>query len=179
LLLPFLVGSIPFAFFGGTLKIEKDVFEVILFVVLLIAGLLLLSNNKSYKNNDLHIKKLNSLISFIIGSVIGLISGIVGIGGGIFLSPILFLMRASRPKFIVTSASVFILINSISGIMGQFTKTQVVNEIGNYWYLFAIVLLGGLIGNFINLKFIPTRILAFITSCLVIFVSLRVGFKIL
>ena len=108
LLLPFLVGSIPFAFFGGTLKIEKDVFEVLLFVVLLIAGLLLLSNNKSYKNNDLHIKKLNSLISFIIGSVLGLISGIVGIGGGIFLSPILFLLQAEKPRIIATTASLFI-----------------------------------------------------------------------
>ena len=179
LLYPYLIGSIPFAFIGASISIEKNLFEILLFFILILAGIFLLIESKSFNKKDIIVKKIPLVLSILIGSIIGFISGLIGIGGGIFLSPILFLMRASRPKFIVTSASVFILINSISGIMGQFTKTQVVNEIGNYWYLFAIVLLGGLIGNFINLKFIPTRILAFITSCLVIFVSLRVGFKIL
>ena len=58
LLLPFLIGSVPFAFLGGTLKIEKDIFEILLFLVLSISGVLLLINNKSYENNDLIIKKL-------------------------------------------------------------------------------------------------------------------------
>ena len=65
LLLPFLIGSVPFAFFGGTLKIEKEIFEIILFLVLSIAGILLLINNKSYENNDLIIKKLNFVISLL------------------------------------------------------------------------------------------------------------------
>ena len=112
LLLPFLIGSVPLAFLGGTLKIEKDIFEILLFFVLSIAGFLLLINNKSYENNNLIIKKLNLIISFLIGSVLGLISGIVGIGGGIFLSPILFLIKAEKPKIIVTTASLFILINA-------------------------------------------------------------------
>ena len=103
LLLPFLIGSIPFAFLGGALKIEKDFFEILLFFVLSVAGILLLINNKSYENNNLIIKKLNFLISLFIGSVLGLISGIVGIGGGIFLSPILFLLKAEKPKIIVTT----------------------------------------------------------------------------
>ena len=179
LILPYLVASVPLAYIGGSLQIEKDIFELTLFFVLFIAGIMLLINFKTYDDNEQSYKKIPLLISFPVGGLIGFLSGIVGIGGGIFLSPILFLMRASRPKYIVTSASVFILINSISGVVGQFTKSQVVNEISNFWYLFLIVLLGGLIGNFINLKFIPTKILAFITSCLVIFVSLRVGFKIL
>ena len=63
LILPFLIGSIPLAFFGGTLIIEKDIFEILLFFVLSIAGFLLLINNKSYENNNLIIKKLNFLIS--------------------------------------------------------------------------------------------------------------------
>ena len=59
LLIPFLIGSIPLAFIGGTLKIEKDLFEIILFIVLSLAGLLLLIKNKSYEDNDITIKKLN------------------------------------------------------------------------------------------------------------------------
>ena len=57
--------------------------------------------------------------------MLGFISGIVGIGGGIFLSPILFLLKAEKPKIIATTASLFILINSISGVLGQFTKENI------------------------------------------------------
>jgi hypothetical protein len=64
LLIPFLVGSIPFAFFGGSLKIEKEIFEILLFFVLSIAGILLLINNKSYKKENLIINKLSSIYSF-------------------------------------------------------------------------------------------------------------------
>tara|TARA_Y100000022_G_scaffold172722_1_gene159853 strand:+ start:54 stop:800 length:747 start_codon:yes stop_codon:yes gene_type:complete len=178
LLFPFLLGSIPFAFFGGTLKIEKEIFEILLFLVLSIAGVLLLINNKSYENNTLIIKKLNFVISLFIGSVLGLVSGIVGIGGGIFLSPILFLLKAEKPKIIVTTASLFILINSISGILGQLTKENIILELSNYFPLFMCVFIGGLLGNYLNLKIFTSRVLAIITSLLVIFVSIRMGVRI-
>ena len=178
LLIPFLIGSIPFAFFGGTLKIDKEIFEILLFVVLSSAGILLLINNKSYDAKSLIVRKLNFFISLLIGSFLGLISGIVGIGGGIFLSPILFLLKAEKPKVIVTTASIFILINSISGVLGQFTKENVINDLFLYWPLFLSVLMGGYIGNYINLKFLSNRALTIITSLLVIFVSIRIGIKI-
>jgi len=178
LLIPFLLGSVPFAFFGGSLKIEKEMFEILLFFVLSVAGILLLMNNKSYKNDNLLIKKLNFIISFSIGSVIGLISGIVGIGGGIFLSPILFLLKAEKPKIIATTASLFILINSISGILGQLTKENVLIELSNFIFLFLCVFIGGLLGNYLNLKIFTSRVLAIITSLLVIFISIRMGLRI-
>ena len=177
LLLPFLIGSIPFAFLGGALKIDKDFFEILLFFVLSVAGILLLINNKSYENENLIIKKINFIYSLIIGSILGLVSGIVGIGGGIFLSPILFLLKAEKPKIISTTASLFILINSISGILGQFTKDKTFDELINYWPLFLSVLIGGLIGNYLNLKIFSNRILTILTSLLVIFVSVRIGIR--
>tara|TARA_B100001121_G_scaffold262708_1_gene243179 strand:+ start:385 stop:1131 length:747 start_codon:yes stop_codon:yes gene_type:complete len=178
LLLPFLIGSIPLAFFGGTLIINKEIFEILLFLVLSVAGVLLLINNKSYEDKNLVTKKLNSLISIFIGSILGLISGIIGIGGGIFLSPILFLLKADKPKTIVTTASLFILINSISGILGHLSKENVLNEAFLYWPLFLAVLIGGLFGNYLNLKIFSNRILALMTSFLVIFVAFRMAFKI-
>ena len=177
-LIPFLVGSIPLAFIGGTLIIDKEIFEILLFIVLSIAGLLLLLNNKSYGEKKIIIKKINFFISIIIGSILGFVSGVVGIGGGIFLSPILFLFKADSPKNIVTNASLFILINSISGIFGQLSKENIINEISPYWPLFFVVLVGGLFGNFLNLKIFSNRILALITSLLVIFVAVRMGLKI-
>jgi uncharacterized membrane protein YfcA len=178
LLLPFLIGSIPFAFFGGTLKINQEIFEILLFLVLLMAGVLLLFHNKAYKNENIVIKKINFTFSIILGSFLGLISGVIGIGGGIFLSPILFLLKADLPKNIVTNASLFILINSISGVIGQFTKDNIFNEFIIYWPLFLSVLIGGFLGNYLNLKIFSNRILALITSLLVIFVAIRMGFRI-
>ena len=178
LLLPFLIGSIPFAYIGGTLIINKEIFEILLFLVLSVAGSLLLMNNKAYENKDVTVIKLNIFVSVLIGSLLGLISGIVGIGGGIFLSPILFLLKADKPKNIITTASLFILVNSISGIFGQFTKDDILNEFVIYWPLFLSVFIGGLIGNYLNLKIFSNRVLALITSFLVIFVAARMAFKI-
>ena len=178
LLIPFLAGSIPFAFIGGTLKIDKEIFEILLFVVLFIAGTLLLINNKSYGSANFIKKKFNFFFSFLIGLVLGLVSGIVGIGGGIFLSPILFIIKADKPKNISTHASIFILINSISGLLGQLTKEIPFNQIMIYWPLFLSVIIGGLIGNYLNLKILSGRLLAISTSLLVILVAFRMGFKI-
>ena len=178
LLIPFLIGSIPFSFLGGTLIINKEIFEILLFIVLSIAGLLLMVNNKSYEKKEIKVKKLNFIISFLIGSILGIISGTVGIGGGIFLSPILFLLKADSPKNIATSASLFILINSISGIFGQLSKENILNEVLLYWPLFFAVIIGGILGNFLNLKIFSSRVLVLMTSVLVIFVAARMGYGI-
>jgi len=177
LLIPYLIGSIPLAFIGGSLPIEKKFFEILLFSVLAVAGVLLLFKFKSYEDKEEDYRKIPVVISVLVGGILGFISGVVGIGGGIFLSPILFLIRAGRPKHIVTSASLFILINSLSGIIGQLTKNAVLSEIQNYWFLLLAVLIGGQVGNFLNLKIFPTRVLALVTSCLVLFVAIRMGYK--
>ena len=180
LLYPYLIGSIPFAYIGGSLPIEKQFFEILLFLVLLASGFLLLFNFKSYDDDkEESYRKIPLLISIIIGGVLGFISGVVGIGGGIFLSPILFIIKAGRPKHIVTAASLFILINSIFGILGQLTKNIILSEIYNYWYLLVAVFVGGQIGNFLNLKIFSARILALVTACLVLFVAARIGIRLL
>ena len=178
LLIPYLIGSIPLAFIGGSLPIEKEFFEILLFVVLTIAGVLLLFKFNSYDDKIEIFRKIPILVSILIGGILGFVSGVAGVGGGIFLSPILFLLKAGKPKHIVTTASLFILINSLSGIFGQLTKSTVLNEIQNYWFLFLAVLIGGQIGNFLNLKIFPTRILALVTAALVLFVAIRMAFKI-
>ena len=178
LLIPYLIGSIPLAFIGGSLPIEKEFFQILLFVVLTVAGILLLFKFKSYDNKIEIFRKIPIIVSILIGGILGFVSGIAGVGGGIFLSPILFLLRAGKPKHIVTAASLFILINSLSGIIGQLTKTTVLSEIQNYWFLFLAVLIGGQIGNFLNLKIFPTRLLALVTAGLVLFVAARMAYKI-
>ncbi len=159
------------------LEIDKNLLEIFLFIVLAIAGTLLLINFKSYDDNKSSYRDIPILISILIGGILGFVSGVVGIGGGIFLSPILFLIKAAKPKHIVTAASLFIFINSISGVIGQLTKNIVLSDISNYWYLFLVVIIGGHIGNYLNLKIFPTRLLALVTSGLVLFVAIRMGVK--
>lgn len=179
LLFPYLIGSIPFSFIGGTINLEKEIFEIILFFVLSSAGLILFLNSSSYKEKSFKLKKISKFTSIIIGSILGFISGVVGIGGGIFLSPILFLLKVGYPKQIATTASIFILINSISGIFGQFTKQNTLSNFLDFWPLFMVVLIGGLVGNFLNIRFFSNKLLTIITSGLVIFVAIRIGLKII
>ena len=177
ILTPYLISSVPLAFIGGSLSIEKNIFEILLFIVLSFAGILLLIKFKSFDDFKEIKTKIPKTLSILVGGAIGFISGIVGIGGGIFLSPILLLFRVDKAKNIATAASLFILINSISGLAGQFTKSSVINEIYIYWPLFLLVLLGGQLGNFLNLKVFPARVLALVTAGLVIFVAIRMGLK--
>jgi len=177
LLIPYLIGSIPLAYLGGSFQIDKQIFEILLFFVLSVAGTLLLINFRFYEDKKKIYKIVPNLLAILIGGALGFLSGIVGIGGGIFLSPILFLLRAGNPKHITTTASLFILINSLFGIAGQVSKNLVFIEIQNYWPLLLIVLIGGQIGNFLNLKIFSTRTLALFTALLVLFVAIRMGFQ--
>jgi len=177
ILTPYLISSVPLAFIGGSISIDKNFFEILLFIILALAGIMLLLKFKSFDKKIESYNKIPKIVAILIGGTIGFISGVVGIGGGIFLSPILLLVRVDSAKNIATAASLFILINSISGLTGQFTKASVINEVYSYWPLFLFVLLGGLLGNYLNLKIFPTRILALVTSALVIFVAIRMGLK--
>ena len=179
LLTPYLIGSVPFSFFGASISIDKDLFEILLFFILLIAGIFLLLESKSFNKDQIVIRQVSKVISIFIGSIIGFISGLVGIGGGIFLSPILFLIKAGYPKHITSTASLFILINSVFGIAGHLTKDIVLKEFLNFWPLFVAVLIGGQIGSFLNIKFLSNKVLALMTSFLVIFVAIRMGFKLI
>ena len=177
LLSPFLISSIPLAFIGGSLQLNKSFFEILLFAVLTLAGLSLLLKFRSFDESKEVNNSIPKMISVLIGGSIGFVSGVVGIGGGIFLSPVLLLIRAGKTRHIATTASLFILINSISGLAGQSTKGFIFNEIYNYWPLFLLVLIGGQLGNFLNIKILPARVMILLTSGLVIFVSVRMGLR--
>ena len=179
LLTPYLIGSVPFAFFGASISIDKNLFEILLFFILLVAGIFLLFESKSFNKDLIKITQIPKFLSITIGIIIGFISGLVGIGGGIFLSPILFLLKAGYPKHITSTASLFILINSVFGVAGQLTKDIVSNEFLNYWPLFIAVLIGGQIGSFLNIKFLSNKVLALMTSFLVIFVAIRMGARLI
>lgn len=179
LLLPYLMSSIPLAFLGGSLAISKSFFEIALFISLTTAGILLFFKSRSTEQAETSYSDTPLLLSIPIGGLLGFVSGVIGIGGGIFLSPILFLLKAAPPKQIATTASLFILINSVSGIFGQFTKAHSITDLKSYWLLLIAVLIGGQIGNLLHLKLLSPQKLTMITAGLVLFVGLRMGFRLI
>tara|TARA_Y100000591_G_C21715384_1_gene635810 strand:- start:212 stop:964 length:753 start_codon:yes stop_codon:yes gene_type:complete len=176
--LPLIIFSAPFAWIGGRLPIDKELFLAILGISLLVSGMLLLIRKEEIENFS---KSVNSKIGIFLYSImsvlIGLISGLVGIGGGIFLSPILHLTKTIPSMNIAAISSVFIFVNSIAGLSGQFMKdnnTNLINEFVGYYWLFFAVLIGGSIGTYLGIKTFHPKIVRRLTAILVIYVSLRI-----
>lgn len=174
-LIPFLLASIPAAYIGGTVRVPEIVFIFLLGIVLLISGLRLLFEGRiDVKGNSS--KKTPTLLSLSIGASVGLLSGIVGIGGGIFLAPILYYWRWGTAKEIAGAASFFILANSLAGLLGQLTKlsqSSILPALLDYWLVFPAVLIGGQIGSLLGSTRIPSTITRKVTAVLIIFVGLR------
>jgi uncharacterized membrane protein YfcA len=145
-ILPLAVLSVPMAFLGAKMKLSQDTFFIILGASLLIASILLWikTSNKNIVAND---TKNTYVQDGFLGASIGFLSGLVGIGGGIFLSPILNLMKWDNAKHIAATASVFILFNSISGIAGQISQLDSSINYTRIAILCIAVLAGGQLGS--------------------------------
>ncbi len=142
LLLPIIAGSIPFAFIGGLISLPATIYKPIIGVVLIVAAWQIFVQSKHVPTS---IKQSPSKFAlFGMGSGLGLLSGLTGVGGGIFLSPILILMNWAETKMISGIASAFILVNSLSGLAGVLTHNYILPDGLIYWALAAVV--GGLIG---------------------------------
>lgn len=147
-ILPLALISVPLAFFGAIVKLSQNAFFVILGLSLLVAGILLwIKTTPADKKMNAVNEKKNYIKDGMLGGAIGFLSGMVGIGGGIFLSPLLNLMKWDTPKRIAATASVFILVNSVAGIAGQLTTLPADINYIRIALLCAAVFLGGQIGS--------------------------------
>ncbi|GAB4405168.1 MAG: sulfite exporter TauE/SafE family protein [Anaerolineales bacterium] len=146
LLLPFLITSIPAAFLGGTFKLTEQTYTSLLYAVLTYLALRMTFFPVLSDKSDWTPRPVPLFAALISGAVIGLLSGMIGIGGGIFLSPLIILLSWGNSKQAAASAGAFIAINSVSGLAGRFSNgTFSLGEFG--LPLLAIGLLGALIGS--------------------------------
>lgn len=173
--LPLVLTSIPLAFIGGYLRIEERVFFILLGTTLLIAGVLMLIRKQEVtKNTSNNISPIKSL-SF--GGGIGFISGLVGIGGGIFLAPLLHLTKWDTSKKIAATASLFILVNSIAGLGGQLTNPNFRINLTLTSILIVSTFIGGQIGTRIGIKLVNPTTLKKTTAILILYVAVKIILK--
>lgn len=167
----FFAASVPMAFVGGLLPVPRVVFVGLLSASLFVAGLLLLWRPRS--RSGLPPLPYPRWLEPLLGGGLGLLSGIVGIGGGIYLAPVLHLLRWGSPHAIAGTSAVFILANSLSGLGGQLAKSG--SELGavlaEHWPLFPAVVVGGVIGSLLGAKRFDPHWLRVLTGLLILFVA--------
>ncbi len=146
LAIPFIIGSMPAALIGGYLRVNDDIYDILLSVTLIVAAWKLYTT-KSDKYVNSFSNRPPVHIALIVGAVIGLLSGIIGVGGGIFLSPVILLFGWSDPKTTAGVAAVFIWLNSAAGLIGSSLSGQNVIEIGVLIPFALAVLIGGYLGS--------------------------------
>jgi len=176
---PLFATSVPMAWFGGQLLVNEHLFTIILGVALFTSGIAMLMQ-KHQTNNTAMTTSGSLLLMPIVGGILGTIAGMVGIGGGIFLAPILHIINWANSRNIAGICSSFILINSVAGLTGQFSKLNSYSELSpilNYWPLFLAVLLGGQLGSFFGTKRLNLKTIKLITATLVLLVSIRILYQ--
>tara|TARA_B110000503_G_scaffold140393_1_gene231173 strand:- start:13448 stop:14215 length:768 start_codon:yes stop_codon:yes gene_type:complete len=172
-ILPLILCSIPFAYLGGYVKISQQFFFILLGSTLMFAASTMwfskrIIASEGKKNASTKLKNIG------FGSIIGFVSGMVGIGGGIFLAPLLHLTNWDTPKKIAATASVFILVNSLAGLIGQYSSPDFYVDWNSTAILLVTVFIGGQIGGGIrNTYYTPVQ-LKKATALLIAFVAIRI-----
>ncbi|RSC92685.1 sulfite exporter TauE/SafE family protein [Tenacibaculum singaporense] len=174
--IPLTLFSVPMAFLGGYLRISQTFFFILLGFTLLFAAITMWISNKVVTNNN-KTTDLNLVKNAGYGGIIGFVSGMVGIGGGIFLAPLLHLTNWDTPKKIAATASFFILVNSISGLIGQYTNPEFSIDWNLTSALLITVFIGGQIGSRMSNQFFTPKQLKKATAILIAFVSIRILIK--
>ncbi len=166
---PFMVASVPMAFAGGYWRINESTFFVTLGITLIVASCFLWIQPPGVDRPQ----SGNANVNTFLGGGVGFLSGLVGIGGGIFLSPILHLTRWDEAKKISAVASLFILVNSISGLIGQFSRGSRI-DLAFITPLLIAVLIGGQIGSRIGARKFNALYIKRITAILILAAGINV-----
>jgi uncharacterized protein len=177
-ILPLILTSVPFAFVGAMMKISQQTFFIVLGAALIAAAVLLWINTASIRNHESKLSEKPTVVkNSLLGGAVGFLSGMVGIGGGIFLSPVLNLVKWDSPRKIAATASVFILVNSVSGIAGQLFGLPA----GINWlqivFLAAAVFIGGQLGSRMGAVKFNQLLIRRITAIVVLLAGIEVLHK--
>ncbi len=145
---PFVATSVPAAVLGGLMHVSVRLYALLLAAALLVAALRLAC--PSLRQDDGQTRQPRPMIALSVGAAMGWLSGVVGIGGGIFLSPLLMLARWATPQQTSAACACFILLNSAAGLFGRWARQAVMY--GTLWPLVAAAFAGGLVGSHLGAR---------------------------
>lgn len=168
---PFAITSVPAAFIGGMLPLENDLYKIILGIVLVFAALRLFG---FFNNSEKEITKINHSLALGIGLGIGLLSGMLGIGGGVILSPILLLLGWATLKETAAISSLFIFVNSVAGLAGFFMAGQ--SFPAESFYLVPIAVIGGITGAYYGSGYFSNKTLKYVLATVIMLASVKLIF---
>lgn len=176
--LPWIMASVPMAWLGGYLPIPEKLFVGILGLSLLAAGFFVIFQHKNNRSRPKNFSaRYSRVLPFFVGGGLGFLAGITGIGGGIFLAPVLYLLRWGHARAIAGACSLFILVNSLAGIAGQMMKLGHLNEIymplADYWMLFPAVLIGGQLGSYMGAVRLNPDVIRILAALLMLYVAIK------
>ena len=174
---PLVLLSIPLAYLGGVIRIQETTFFILLGFVLILAALLMLYQTSSKDTISTNQQQQSPILNGTLGGGIGFLSGMVGIGGGIFLAPVLHLLQWGQAKTIAATASFFILVNSIAGLLGQLSHHSFVIDWSFVLSLMCCVFLGGQIGSRLGSNLFKQILVKRLTAVLILFVGARILYK--
>ncbi len=166
----------PMAFLGGLTPVKEKTFLFLLGLSLVLAGLALLLPRKEQDGERSRLAAFMPLAA----APLGYLAGLVGIGGGIFLAPLLHFTRWDSGRRIAATTSLFILINSITGLVGQLAKSgseRFGEALSQGWLLLAAVVLGGQLGTLLALRLLPERVIRWLTAALTIWAGTNLLLK--
>jgi uncharacterized membrane protein YfcA len=165
---PFALASVPCSFLGGTISLDDHLYKKMLGFLLLIpvARFVFLPDTR-----DDQLKPSDTGLSLAIGAVIGFVSGLIGIGGGIILSPILLMLAWTNQKQTAAISAMFIFVNSMSGLFGQFTQGMRIQQ--NMLILVAVAFAGGALGAWFGARRFDARVLKFVLAGVLLMASLK------
>jgi uncharacterized membrane protein YfcA len=173
---PLIATSVPAAFFGGYLRLSETVFLLVLGVALAVAGTLLVLD-RSFRE-DRPPASANALGPGLgLGALLGALAGVTGIGGGIYLAPVLHLFRLAAARTVAATCSLFILVNSLAGLAGQVTKLGHAAEPllrAQYLALPIAVFVGGQLGSRAAARWLPVSPIRRLTGAVIVLVALRI-----
>lgn len=168
---PFAITSVPAAFIGGLIPLENSFYKIALGIVLILAALRLLGFFTSAEKENV---KINIPLALVIGFGIGLLSGMLGIGGGVILSPILLILGWATLKETASISSLFIFVNSLAGLSGFFLGNKTIPT--ESFYLVPIAVFGGILGAYYGSGYFSNKVLKYVLATVILLASAKLIF---